>query len=87
MNSGATRSEITGFKIAEAENSIVSVTTPSAVIVSVPLNVPAVVGANTISTEPSDSLKMLNASPASSTSTLFALTTEKVAVPLTVSPT
>ena len=46
--------------IAIAVNSIVSVTTPSAVIVNAPLNVPDVVGANTLSTEPSDSLKMLN---------------------------
>ena len=68
-------------------NSIVSVTTPSAVIVSVPLNVPAEVGVNTISTEPSDSLRILNPSPASSTSTSEASDTEKVAVLVAVSPT
>ena len=78
---------ISGFKIAVAEKLIVSVTTPSAVIVSVPENVPAVVGVNTISTELSELLRMLNASPESSTSTLFAFATEKVAVPFAVSPT
>ena len=52
-----------------------------------PLNVPAVVGVNTISTEPSASLKLLNASPVSSTSTSVAFSTENVAVPVAVSPT
>ena len=87
MNSGATKSEITGFNIAEAEKLIVSVTTPSALIVSTPLNEPAVVGANFISTEPNDSFRILNPSPSSTTSTLLALATEYVAVPLAVSPT
>ena len=88
MNSGATRSEITGFKIATALNSIVSVTTPSAVIVNAPLNVPAALGANLISTTPLASLTTLNtSSPLNTTSTSVAFSTENVAVPLTVSPT
>ena len=79
---------IAGFKIALAEKFIVSVTTSSAVIVSVPLNVPAAVGANVISTAPLDSLKILNAaSPDNSTSTFEAFATENVAVPVAVSPT
>ena len=78
---------ISGFWIAEAEKLIVSVTTPSAVIVSVPENVPAVVGVNTISTKPSALFAIPNASPESSTSTLFAFATENVAVPFAISPT
>ena len=80
-------SVIAGFKIAVAEKLIVSVTTSSAVIVNVPLNVPAALGANAISTELSDLLMMLNASPVSSTSTSVAFSTEKVATPVAVSPT
>ena len=79
---------ISGFKIAVAEKLIVSVTTPSAVIVSAPLNVPAALGANLISTAPSASLTTLNASsPLNTTSTEEAFATENVAVPFAVSPT
>ena len=81
-------SVIAGFKIAVAENEIVSVTMPSAVIVNVPLNVPAALGANAISTEPSDSLRIINASsPLNSTYTSVAFSTENVAIPVAVSPT
>ena len=80
-------SVIAGFKIAVAENEIVSVTMPSAVIVNVPLNVPAAIGANAISTELSVLLTKLNASPVSSTSTSVAFSTENVATPVAVSPT
>ena len=79
---------IAGFKIALALKLMFSVTTPSAVIVIVPLNVPALSGANVISTAPLDSLKTLNAaSPDNSTSTLLAFVTEYVAVAFAVSPT
>ena len=60
---------------------------PSAVIVNVPLNVPATLGANAISTELSVLLTNLNASPVSSTSTSVAFSTENVATPVAVSPT
>ena len=71
---------------AEAEKLIVSVTTPSAVIVSIPLNVPAALGANSTSTAPSVSLTMLNASsPLNTTSTAKAFATENVAVPFAIS--
>ena len=87
-NAGATRSVISGFKIAEAEKLIVSETTPSAVIVNVALNIPAASGLKVISTAPLDLLAIANAlSPVSSTSTLFAFATEKVTVLVAVSPT
>ena len=67
---------------------MLSLTTPSAVIVNVPLNVPSAVGANLISTLPLDSLAMLNASePLKITSTSEAFSTEYVAVAFAVSPT
>ena len=87
-NTGAWSSLITGFKIALALKLMLSVTTPSAVIVSVPANVPASVGANLISTAPLASLTTLNtSSPLNTTSTSVAFWTENVAVPFAVSPT
>ena len=55
---------------------MLSEATPSAVTVSFPLNVPAAVGANLISTLPLDLLTMLNASePLKTTSTSEAFST------------
>ena len=56
---------------------MLSVTTSSAVIVIVPLNVPAASGVNVISITPLEVEAMLNAaSPVNSTATLFAFSTE-----------